>query len=466
MRDFFNILLLVSVVPVLFAERTRQINPTAPNDAFSYVTGDFTDSDGDGMTDVAENRFGYDPNDATSFPTETYFLEENSTMTEVPREEQVLLSPNNRFYYKFIDFHKFGDNDPQKHQEVRDFLAKVMPIMYDRLGVPVENIICKVKCVGNVGVWYSTENGRKLLIGDYLNHRILVHEIIHAWKGGYNLGSPHGFYGYNGTYMGFEEGITDAMSYEIMREYVRAYPTEEFSQDFVFSGWWQYTTSVANNDYDLIKFLPQTTAGLGFTGNMEVTFQRYGIAGNTFLQWITKNPSAYKHLFERLITIRRTNYNFYFLRENLMDSINARMSSIGGEKLRDVFNAIPVLSTKSLDERLYPIIVPYFDAKTGNGIYRYGITYSWQQWTSTSVHESEISEGLFPDYLKFTNYTDWRTGKSNPSRYVFDFRNQPLIVSVHDIQGNHFGDFHHETPYEEDEHGNAPSGTWSSSSRS
>ena len=117
MRDFFYILLLVSVVPVLFAERTRQINPTAPNDAFLYVTGDFTDSDGDGMTDVAENRFGYDPNDATSFPKETYFLEENSTMTEVPREEQVLLSPNNRFYYKFIDFHKFrtkGSARPKK----------------------------------------------------------------------------------------------------------------------------------------------------------------------------------------------------------------------------------------------------------------------------------------------------------------------------------------------------------------
>ena len=115
------------------------------------------------------------------------------------------------------------------------------------------------------------------------------------------IGSPYGFYGYNGTYMGFEEGITDAMSYEIMREYVRAYPTEEFSQNFVFSGWWQYTTSVANDDYDLIKFLPQTTAGLGFTK----TWNNISTIWNCrkyFLQWITKNPNAYKHLFETLIS--------------------------------------------------------------------------------------------------------------------------------------------------------------------
>ena len=27
--------------------------------------------------------------------------------------------------------------------------------------------------------------------------------------------------------------------------------------------------------------------------------------------------------------------------------------------------------------------------------------------------------------------------KSNPSRYVFDFRNQPLVVSTRDVKGNY-----------------------------
>ena len=94
-------------------------------------------------------KFGYDPNDPISFPIETYFLDENSTKSEVARKHQVLLSDSNRFYYKLKDFHKFGNNDPAKHQELRDFLTKVMPILYNRLGVPVEEIICEITCVGS-----------------------------------------------------------------------------------------------------------------------------------------------------------------------------------------------------------------------------------------------------------------------------------------------------------------------------
>ena len=113
MREILGILALCMFTLSVLGERTRQKNETAPNQAFYYVTGDFTDTDGDGMTDVAEKKFGYDPNDPISFPIETYFLDENSTKSEVAREHQVLLSDSNRFYYKLKDFHKFGNNDPK-----------------------------------------------------------------------------------------------------------------------------------------------------------------------------------------------------------------------------------------------------------------------------------------------------------------------------------------------------------------
>ena len=48
----------------------RWTNPTAPNELTKYLSGDFTDSDGDGMTDAAERKYGFDPMDASSFPTE------------------------------------------------------------------------------------------------------------------------------------------------------------------------------------------------------------------------------------------------------------------------------------------------------------------------------------------------------------------------------------------------------------
>jgi len=49
-------------------QAVRPINPTAPNVYTQYLRGDFTDSDGDGMTDVAEQKYGFDHTDPDSFP--------------------------------------------------------------------------------------------------------------------------------------------------------------------------------------------------------------------------------------------------------------------------------------------------------------------------------------------------------------------------------------------------------------
>ena len=48
----------------------RWTNPTAPNDLTKYLSVDLTDSDGDGMTDLAERKYRFDPLDPFSFPAE------------------------------------------------------------------------------------------------------------------------------------------------------------------------------------------------------------------------------------------------------------------------------------------------------------------------------------------------------------------------------------------------------------
>ena len=51
-------------------------NPTAPNSYLEYYDGNFSDSDQDGMSDIAEVKYGYDPKDRNSFPKTSYFLDD------------------------------------------------------------------------------------------------------------------------------------------------------------------------------------------------------------------------------------------------------------------------------------------------------------------------------------------------------------------------------------------------------
>ena len=54
----------------LLLRPAETLNPTAPNDLTVHLSGDFTDTDGDGMTDEAERKYRFDSQDALSFPTE------------------------------------------------------------------------------------------------------------------------------------------------------------------------------------------------------------------------------------------------------------------------------------------------------------------------------------------------------------------------------------------------------------
>ena len=48
-----------------------------------HYSGDFTDTDNDGMTDVAEIKYGYDPNTSSSFPTDDFIVNDLEQVEEV-----------------------------------------------------------------------------------------------------------------------------------------------------------------------------------------------------------------------------------------------------------------------------------------------------------------------------------------------------------------------------------------------
>ena len=130
-----KILLLVTITGSCFAQT---INLTAPITELRQYGADFTDTDGDGMTNVAEVKYGFDPFDKTSFPTKDYtFLSGNEP---VIHESTGVSDPLNEIRFKFTESeyetNRKGESNLDKLKLDREFLNLAMPILLDELGPP------------------------------------------------------------------------------------------------------------------------------------------------------------------------------------------------------------------------------------------------------------------------------------------------------------------------------------------
>lgn len=211
------ILFLLSFTSVLAVSS----NPTAPITELQYYGADFTDTDGDGMTDVAELKYGFDPNDSNSFPSTDYtFLYEDGRpelyqstgVTDV--KNQVL------FQFTKADYitNRSGQSNLEKLKSDREFLNLAMPILLHELGVPPESFIIEIRCI-NRGVY---SNGFKISVNDDSPPSSFLHEIGHAWKSGWTYSFMKG--AFRRHMRGFEEGFAEALVYHIQNRFVEAYP--------------------------------------------------------------------------------------------------------------------------------------------------------------------------------------------------------------------------------------------------
>ena len=292
----------------------RWTNPTAPNDLTKYLSGDFTDSDGDGMTDVAERKYGFDPMDASSFPAEPEVVEavkypiEGSGIgayyviipggieikwTDPEKGRYFLLLRtedsddwdihygNHRIHSASVRLNEFnlngmetlvgyfvfvvGNNTEETYAEftidlsllelpgrdfigdssnkvsytfsndfteeakgkAKEFLRRVFPIIYERLGPPADTFNVLI-VGGNIsrGSYMVGNFGRTLVADVRLVPEILVHEFVHAWRGKYSIMGRNENWELFPFLTGFEEGMAEAMAIEIIQEYVRSYPDD------------------------------------------------------------------------------------------------------------------------------------------------------------------------------------------------------------------------------------------------
>ena len=210
---------LLSAIPLL----ASNINSTAPITELQHYGADFTDTDGDGMTDVAELKYGFDPTDRNSFPSKDYtFLSGNEPTLHTSKG---VTDPSNEIRFEFTEseyrVNRKGTSNLNKLKLDREMINLAMPILLNELGPPPDSFIVKISCQ-NRGVY---ANGTRISVNDDSPPQSFIHEIGHVWKSGWNYSFMKLRGAKRSYFRGFEEGFAEALTYIVLNKFAEAYPT-------------------------------------------------------------------------------------------------------------------------------------------------------------------------------------------------------------------------------------------------
>ena len=403
-------------------DHTDSNTPSNPDHLINYL-GEFTDADGDGMTDFAETKYGFDPADANSVPNKStgYFLDDLGLTPSDIVDDPEVSSENDRVYCYFSRFNSDIES------KTRDFMIKLFPIMYDRLGNPSRNFVCKLhNRGGNRGSWSTNSSGTRLYADDTWNPRLLVHELVHVWSGKYRFASNSNWQ-WNNMLSGFEE-IAEGIAYEIINDYIMAYPNDINSINFVRGGAWDEWSGRFSN-YDLVKH-QRWTGGGDFWIDPMTSNDRYNISAVLFQVFMAHDKDFYKKVMSKFYETINNDPTFRPNRENIIALWASVLPVVNGIPTEHYLNAMPVLNGRKLDPEFYAIALP--DAKMKKGgtqklFCAFPDAKKGEFWWSSSIYDSNINDFEIPSWFgKF---------KASDNYYYTDNRKQPYVVNIHNGNG-------------------------------
>jgi len=507
---------LVLAPAVFFLEAGE--NLTAPHALLRHYGGDFTDTDGDGMTDVAESKYGYDSLDPQSFPKYDFgalpqveypiansgfndavifktntgiWLEWDNKQepSSYSRFSLTLESGNRRLYYgghgwgeATVDYGAFDLNgteilkgrfteyNPSNGEFVREydwfeidlsdypvvedtklaqpgdritfrfdgfdsdlrnkyeaFLGKVMPIFLDVAGNPAETFVCTLLMGEDGGnSWVTLDQGRTILVDNSWIPRLLVHELIHAWKGKYAFSYTGESWSYEDDLSGFEE-IAEGLAYEVLHEYVMAYPKDDLSITILENGpWWNWSSQASN--FDLVKHQRHTGAGTFWSGESLFQNDRYSISAMLVQIILQHDPQFYGKVMRAYYDRIESDPTYRPTREGLLELWSSQIPKINGIDSRAYLEALPVLNGTKLKQGYYPVIYQsesYSHSTTKTIFGSYALDgYLW--WFSKNSKE-EIGAFDIPAWVN-------RNLSSDGYHYA-DSNGQPYEVTVRTVFG-------------------------------
>ena len=493
------------------------VNRELPTQLLRYE-GNFTDSDGDGMTDIAELKYGYNPNDYASFPPIDFIgvpdeefpisnssfnsakilktergikikWDNNQSETNYSRYSLTLKNGSTQLYYgghapsqAEVSYSEFGlqgneilkgqfsEYNPENGAFVKvhdwfeinlvdyplppadyelaadddkisfrlnnfssdeknryiEFMRRVLPIIKDVLGNPAETFTCDFsKDNDSQNSWVTLDQGRTISLDDSWLPRLLVHEMIHMWKGKYAFSYSEDNWGYSDDLSGFEE-IAEGLAYEILHDFVEAYPYDENTRIILESGaWWNWSVGSAN--FDTIKHQKHTGGGTFWSGEALFHNDRYSIAAMVIQSILRHDPNFMKNTLRAFYDNIENNSSYRPTREGLLDLWTSQIEKINNIDTRKYLEAIPIFKGEKLAQGYYPVIFQ-------NEANSYG--------TTKSVLGSYAVEGslwwfsVTADNIGNYNIPDWvKSNLDSDGYYYIDSNNQPFEITTRNIYG-------------------------------
>ena len=337
-----NIILFVLCLANSFA--FAHVNHTAPVVELKHYKSDFTDTDGDGMTDVAELRYGFDPNDKNSFPSKDYTTLTGQTHN-FPKSKGPT-DPTNELRLEFNPSDYSGDST--KFASDRSLINLVMPIMLKELGPPPHPITIKV-IRQNRGTW---SNVRNISIQNNQDPQGIIHELLHSWKG-----NDYFFMnGKNRQYMrGFEEGFAEGGLFVILNKFVEAYPNHSLSKE-MYSAKNADTWRGHTYRSDQTKHQPWLRGGTYYTGAQAMW--RYTAAAFIFKTIANQREGALRDIMTAFYEHKFANPNWDYSEntQEMFEVWSKVLPTINGIDTVEWLSNVGILDGKPAPQRLYPIL--------------------------------------------------------------------------------------------------------------
>ncbi|MYD51171.1 MAG: hypothetical protein F4W93_06755 [Dehalococcoidia bacterium] len=430
------------------ATQTTERNSAAPIALTRYLSGDFTDSDGDGMTDVAEKKYGFDPLDAFSFPQEpelaaNYYSEFGIRLStrEFP-EPSSIGDPSNRISYTFSN--AFPE---EAESQYREFLKRVFPILYEYLGPPAETLNV---FIDNVREEYEaieiTDYGRTLLTDTSFVPRLIVHEMAHAWKGRYTI-TPDKNWDYDTALSGFEEGIAEGMAFEIVHEYVCSYPSDPATLLLLEERPNQYW-SVGTAFYDAIKNLRWTGAG-DFWNPPSGAENRYSIAATTVQMMVRENPNFIKEFMSLYYQAIREDSDWRPNREDVVNLWETVVPELNGYPLSEYLDTLPVFNGRELDEGAYVLLAIRSYGEFGDQLF--ALAYAIPGGKLWDMSDEDLK--YVPEWIA--------TSRGENGLHYIDTQRSPFVVEVTDAYGQEYATYDFKTEWDRYPDGSPAGFGWS-----